>query len=255
MYKVLGRKNEHRENENDLWVEVYRDCVNHISKEETDELANRTIRRLKEMSIGHSRLGYAWSGGKDSIAMLDLIRKSGILIFGGVFVQYENEYPEFLEWVERNKPADLSIVKANAFTLEYIKKHPNLLFPIDSKSKSAYIPPRWKAQNKWCSENGIDGLITGRRTIDGNICGKGFITRSGGVDKINFMADWSQEQLLAYIRWNGLELPPTYWYPNGFVYGTHCWTERNRVNGSVEETFEELSLIDKRILLEKEKLK
>lgn len=249
---MLGRK---QNSKNEDWIKAYKSCTNIISQEHITELSNQTIQRIKSVIELNQfkRIGYAWSGGKDSIVLYDLIKKSGIKVIGGVLALYEHEFPEFIEWLNGNKPNDLVVIKTGAFTDEFINKNPEYLFPVEKKFKDAYLPPRWKVQNKFVKDHDIDCLILGRRIADGNNCGKkdnGFITVSQGRSKFNPIAEWTHEEILAYLRYNGLDLPPIYFYENGFQGGTQLWTEKRRINGSYFDTFDLLMTIDKRIITE-----
>lgn len=250
----LGRK---QSSKNEDWIEAWNNCKELISKEHIDRLTEETIGRIKSVirNKDYRRIGYAWSGGKDSIVLYDILKKSKIRLIGGILALYEHEFPEFLEWLFENKPLDCRVVYTHAFTDEYINKHPEVLFPIEKKWKDAYLPPRWKVQNQFIEGYKLDCLILGRRIADGNNCGKkedGYITTSKNIkcDKFNPIADWTHEEILAYIRHNDLELPPIYFYENGFQGGTQLWTEKRRINGYYFDTFDLLMSIDKRIILQ-----
>ena len=255
---MLGRK---QSSNNRDWVRAWETCTNIINREHINELTNQTIQRIKSViEINNfKRIAYAWSGGKDSIVLYDILRKSGIDMVGGVLALYEHEFPEFYEWICKNKPPEVQVIKTKAFTDDFLNKNPEYLFPMQDKYKDAYLPPRWKVQNNFIKEYGIDCMILGRRYADGNNCGKrenGFVTSSKAGCKFNPLADWTHEEILAYLQYNNLELPPIYFYENGFQAGTQVWTEKRRINGHYFETFDLLMEIDPRIIEEsKGKLK
>lgn len=247
---MLGRK---QNSKNEDWILAWKHCTDLVNEAHIQEITNRTIQRIKAVIEinGFRRVSYAWSGGKDSIVLYDILRKSGIARVGGVLALYEHEFPAFLDWIEANRPADVQIVKTYAFTDDFLNKHPEYIFPMETKYKDAYLPPRWKVQNNYIKQNQIDCMIMGRRIADGNNCGKrenGFVTMSQAGAKFNPLADWMHEEILAYIQYNGLELPPTYFYENGFQAGTQAWTEKRRINGHFFETFDLLMSIDPRIV-------
>lgn len=246
----LGRK---QNSKNSHWLCAWDTCTQTISREHIERITLQAVATIRKVVlINHfKRIAYAWSGGKDSIVLYDILRKSGIDIVGGVLALYEHEFPAFEEWILLNRPADIQIVKTHAFTDDFLNKHPEYLFPMETKFKDAYLPPRWKVQNGYIKENQIDCMIMGRRYADGNNCGKrenGFVTVSKAGAKFNPLADWSHEEILAYLKYNNLELPQTYFYENGFQAGTQVWTEKRRINGHYFETFDLLMSIDPRIV-------
>jgi hypothetical protein len=104
-------------------------------------------------------------------------------------------------------------------------------------------------------EHGFDTLVAGRRTQDGNFCGKenpvGCRVSEMSHPHIispNLIANWTHSQLLAYIQYFRIELPAIYYFPNGFRFGTHPWTERRRLNMSYFDTFDEIMRLDSNIL-------
>lgn len=215
-----------------------------------------TIQRLKRVINTHKyiRIGTAWSGGKDSIVLQHIIEKAGIHIVKNIFVQYINEYPDFIRWVKNNLPADTIISEPVGFSFKYLNDNPDYLFPLRENTKIAasYYPQRWKVQNDFSKQYSLDLLITGRRIDDGNFCGSSkdeYITKSKNtVSKFNLIADWTQAEIMAYIKYNDLELPPIYNYPNGFAHGTQPWTKRERVKDSIYETFKEIEGFDRTII-------
>lgn len=247
---MLGRK---QSSKNEDWLYAWNNVAKIVSEEHIRQITNQVIQRIKAVISlnGFKRIAYAWSGGKDSIVLYDILQRSGIDRLGGVLALYEHEFPAFIDWIGENAPADVQIVKTNAFTDDFLNKNPEYLFPMETKYKDAYLPPRWKVQNGYIKENQVDCMIMGRRLADGNLCGKrehGFVTNSKAGAKFNPLADWSHEEILAYLQYNQLWLPPTYFYENGFQAGTQAWTEKRRINGHFFETFDLLMSIDPRIV-------
>lgn len=54
------------------------------------------------------KASYAWSGGKDSLVLGEICRRAGIS--SCVLVISNLEYKAFTQWVEDNKPPELSII-------------------------------------------------------------------------------------------------------------------------------------------------
>lgn len=249
MYGATEIKTKQRSNNED-WFKLYRDCTN-IPKQHIDLLARKTMRGIVETIKRNNfkTVGYCWSGGKDSLVMWDLIEKSDAKMDCGFCVIHDNEYPAFEKHLRENAPHGIEYRYSHRLSLEYLDKHNEYLFPTERRMKDAYIEDWRKAQFQFFKDKGLDVLLTGRRLIDGNRCEKNangdyLAVNKQGVVKFDFMAEWSHAEVLAYIRYNNLELPANYTYPNGFVLGTHRWTGRPRVNNSFFDTFDEVAQID-----------
>lgn len=61
------------------------------------------------------------------------------------------------------------------------------------------------------------------------------------------LAAWSHEEILAYIHYHKLAIPPIYGWKNGFLCGTHPWPAR-QWTGSIENGWEEVYEIDQDIV-------
>ena len=94
-------------------------------------------------------------------------------------------------------------------------------------------------------------LLLGRRRSDGNYVGKGdnIYTNGQGVTRYSPLSDWTHEQVLAYIHYYNLEMPPIYGWKNGYLCGTHPWPARQWA-GSVENAWAEIHEIDSTIVTE-----
>lgn len=94
-------------------------------------------------------------------------------------------------------------------------------------------------------------LLLGRRRADGNYVGKGdnVYTNGQGITRYSPLSDWTHEQVLAYIHYYNLEMPPIYNWKNGYVCGTHPWPAR-QWTGSIENAWAEIYVIDSSIVIE-----
>ena len=63
------------------------------------------------------------------------------------------------------------------------------------------------------------------------------------------MSDWTHEQVLAYIHYYNLAMPPIYDWKNGYLCGTHPWPAR-QWTGSTENAWSEIYEIDSSIVNE-----
>lgn len=248
--RMVGKK---QSSNNEDWLRLYDQCMNLYSKDELDELADKTVDRFKKMLVAHridiNRIGFCWSGGKDSLVMYDVLKRAGIPMRGGVVILHQNEYPSFERWLRLHAPQEATFRRSQDLTLEFINEHPDYLFPVDAKPQQAYTGDWLKELKRWFDEQELQVVVNGHRIIDGNICHKDeygfhYMTRKDGLVKYSIIADWSHEQVLAYIRHHDLELPHPYFWPNGFRFGTHQWTERRRLNGSYYDTLDELMQLE-----------
>lgn len=251
MRQMLGKKQISQSSD---WQYVWDHIQEFVTVEHIRKKTHETVERLKAIITkrGYKRVGYGWSGGKDSLVMHEIIKLSNIPVVKGVCILYETEYPEMVMWLREHAPADCEFRKTNKFTLKQLNENPELLFPNKPKYIAAYNPPRWVVQNQFRGDYSLDVLITGRRCIDGNFCGSkenDYISKNKNGDSLNIIADWTHEELLGFIKYNDIPLPPCYFYPKSWRFGTHCWTERTRLGEyPFTENLDEIFKIDKNIL-------
>lgn len=93
-----------------------------------------------------------------------------------------------------------------------MEKHPQYLF-CKGKTRQNWMAEKWKRQNKDITKYNFDLFIAGRRIKYGNQCGNkenNYIVSKSNYDVFSPLANWNAEQLLAYIKYNNIELPPFY---------------------------------------------
>lgn len=205
------------------WLEMY--FYPKISQEELSGLVNKTIADIQGKSNG-LKCAVAHSFGKDSLVLYDLCKKSGIKEC--FLVRCDLEYPIFMDYIEARKPEEMTIVNTGQ-DLEWLYKNPHMLFPKDNKIASRwYSIVQHRGQDLYCKNNNIDMLILGRRKEDQNFVGRGtnIYKKKSGLTIFNPISDWTHEQILAYMKYNNIELPPIYFWKNGFIEGTHAWPLR-----------------------------
>jgi hypothetical protein len=108
------------------------------------------------------------------------------------------------------------------------------------------------AQEKYYAQHDLDILLLGRRRVDGNFIGGPCNTYlSGGMLRYSPIADWSHEEVLASLKYEGYadNLPPFYRWPRGFRCGTHAWPARQWCS-SVTQGWREVYEIDENIVRE-----
>ena len=232
---------------NEAWLEAMANIELTISRRELDELAQKTVEDIQDKISGKTA-AYAWSGGKDSIVLAKLCEEAGVR--QSMTAICDLEYPAFLRWALENKPEGCDVVNTGQ-NLEWLRKHPEMLFPQDSKTAARWFSiVQHRAQRIYAQNHNIDIMILGRRRADGNYVGhkSSIYTDGKGVTRFSPLADWSHEHILAFIHYYRLPLPPIYNWHNGYLCGTHPWPARAKT-GSVENGWREVYNIDPDIVI------
>lgn len=245
MSNALGRK---QRIQNSDWIKAIREIENIIPKLELDTLVESTVAEIREKTSG-KKAAFAWSGGKDSLVLEKICYMAGINAC--VLVICNLEYQAFLQWVTDYMPPELSVINTGQ-DIEWLVAHQQMLFPQDSKTAAQWFHiVQHRGQAKYYRENNLDILLLGRRKADGNYVGKGnnIYTNGQGVTRYSPLSDWSHEQILAFIHYYNVDLPPFYEWGNGYYCGTHPWAAR-QWTGSIENGWKEIYEIDSSIVKE-----
>lgn len=245
MGNVLGRKQRIK---NSDWIEAFENIEQTVSKNDLEQLVNKTVKEIQNKTKG-KKAAYAWSGGKDSLVLEKISQMAGIQLC--VLVICNLEYPAFIEWVEAHKPPKLEIINTGQ-DIKWLAAHPHMLFPQDSKYASQWFHiVQHRGQAKYYKDNQLDMLLLGRRRVDGNYVGKGsnIYTNRQGITRYSPLADWSHEEILAFIHYYDVAIPPIYEWSNGYLCGTHPWAAR-QWTGSIENGWKEVYEIDSSIVSE-----
>ena len=161
MDSILGRKQRIK---NSDWIKTFDKIEQLITKKELDQLVDKTIQDIKAKTKG-KKAAYAWSGGKDSLVLGEICRRAGIS--SCVLVISNLEYKAFTQWVEDNKPPELSIINTGQ-DMKWLVAHSHMLFPQDSKYAAQWFHiVQHRGQAKYYKENNLDILLLGRRRADG----------------------------------------------------------------------------------------
>lgn len=244
MQTILRRKQSAK---NKDWLEVIEKIGELVPKQEIDALVLSTVEEIKATVKG-KKAAYAWSAGKDSIVLSEICEIAGVSKC--MMAICDLEYPEFLSWAKEHAPDGLDILNTGQ-DMEWLSKHPDMLFPRDSKKASLWFKiVQHSAQARYYKDNELDIMILGRRKADGNYVGRGgnIYTDSKGMTRYNPLSEWSHEAILAFIYYYDLKLPPIYSWTNGYLCGTHPWPARQHMK-SEEQGWKEIYEID-RIIVE-----
>lgn len=214
---ILKKKYKNTQEE---WLEVYRNIENYISREEIEDKIQEVIKRIKKVVKGKN-VAYAWSGGKDSIALQIIMEKMGINK-GVCAISKKFEYSDFLEYINAHLPSGIEIVDKE-ISFDYLNKHKELIFPQNKKDLAKwYKLVQHNIQNEYFKKNKLDILILGRRLQDGNYVGiNGIYTKNNDITIYSPIYDWKHEDILAILHYYKKELPSFYFRDNGFNEGTH----------------------------------
>lgn len=245
MNNILGRKQRIKNSE---WLNAMENIESLVSKKDLESLVKMTVADIKKKTKG-KKAAFAWSAGKDSLVLGQICHMAGI--DACVLVICNLEYPAFLKWVEGNKPLELEIINTGQ-DLGWLSNHPHMLFPQDSKTAAQWFHiVQHRGQARYYKDHELDVLLLGRRRADGNYVGKGenIYTNGQGITRYSPLSEWSHEQVLAFIHYYNVALPPIYEWKNGYLCGTHPWAAR-QWTGSVENGWKEVYEIDRSVVKE-----
>jgi 3'-phosphoadenosine 5'-phosphosulfate sulfotransferase (PAPS reductase)/FAD synthetase len=217
--------------EHEDFVEIRNQARQTITRSAMHAKVERAVSEVQAFCRGKNA-AYAWSGGKDSIALSVVCELAGIpdCVLGIT----DLEYPAFLAWVTANMPSQLEVINTG-LDLDWLMANQSMLFP-----QTANVAAQWfskvqhTAQRQYYRANKLDVIMVGRRRSDGN-----FVGRDGqnwysadGVLRYSPLADWTHADVFACIDHFGLKMPPFYGWPRGYRCGTHPWAARQWCRGT-----------------------
>lgn len=226
MKQVIGKKQYAR---NADFVDAWEHIEQLVSRGEAKALVDSAVSDILDKTRG-KRAGYAWSGGKDSLALQYVCERAGIRLCV-IGLATDLEYPTFLKWVERHAPVGLVKWNNEKLTLRWLAAHPDMLFPARSADAAKWFALiQHRAQAWFFKKYNLDIICLGRRWQDGNYtggAGQNIYTDRKGVTRFSPIAHWKHEQVLAVIHYfMNRNIPPIYEMPNGWVVGTGVWPAR-----------------------------
>lgn len=220
--KIIGRKQTSKQSD---WLYVYNNIDKIISEDHIKRLENEAIEWITQTVIG-TKYFYGWSAGKDSLVLEPILKKAGIS--GGVCFVTQLEYNDYIEYIERNIPDDVKLVVV-PFDMEWLAENPHYLFPECGKLHTQFFSMVQRDHlNKYFYDGNYDQMILGHRRQDGNHTPCRLYETSKGLKKNNAIMHWTQEEVIAYLHYNNINLPNIYFYPDGFKQGTGAWNKMMR---------------------------
>jgi len=210
--------------EHEDWVKAYAQIDEVVTKQEIDNLVDRTVENIKSTVEG-KMAAYGWSGGKDSIALGYVSEAAGIQ--NCVLALSQLEFRKFEEWIRKFAPPGLEIMRTE-HDMRWLSENQGMLFP-----QKANVLGKWykivqhTVQERYFRKHKLSFILLGRRKADGNFSGENNIyTNKRGIRRYSPIADWSHEQVLALVKHYNLPLPPIYEWPRGWRVGTGPWPAR-----------------------------
>ncbi|MCX4294338.1 MAG: hypothetical protein OSJ56_09820 [Prevotella sp.] len=243
---MAGINKKKQKIKNEEWIKMLQKIGQVISREELDRIVFSTIKDIKKKTMD-KKAAYAWSGGKDSVVLGKICHIAGIT--DCVLVICNLEYRAFMEWIRIHKPQGLSVINTGQ-DMEWLSANPHMLFPQDSRTAARWFNiVQHRGQALYYKNEHLDMIILGRRLADGNYVGNGsnIYTDRHGVTRYSPLSGWTNEQVLAFIYYYGLELPPIYKWKNGYLCGTHPWPAR-QWTGNIKNAWSEVYSIDSSIV-------
>lgn len=241
---VLGRK---QQMDQASWLSTIHRIEELVPKSEIEALTHLTVESIK-LEVKGNQAAFAWSGGKDSLVLEQLCYQAGVREC--VMVICDLEYPAFLQWVTDHMPPLLELVHTGQ-DMAWLSANQGMLFPQDAKTAAKWFKLiQHTGQAQYYKKYDLDCLILGRRRMDGNYTGRDgadIYTNAEGITRYSPMRDWTHEQVLAFIHYYHIPLPPIYGWPNGYRVGTGPWPAR-QWTGSIRQGWAEVWQIDQRIV-------
>jgi len=218
-----------------------------IPRPSLDSKVSQAVDDVRRFCWGKN-VAYAWSGGKDSIALGLIAQLAGI--DQCVLAITDLEYPAFLGWVTQHMPDGLEVINTGQ-DLDWLVARPAMLFPQDAGTAAMWFAQvQHAAQRRFYKARRLDALLLGRRRQDGNFVGRDGENHyaADGVLRYSPIADWTHAEVFALIDHYGLAMPPIYDWARGYRCGTHPWAARQWCRG-IADGWREVHQIDPAIVV------
>lgn len=210
-----------------------------VSKTEIEALTIEAVERIKTVAKNYKNIFCGWTGGKDSLVIADLLDKGNVPYTPINFIT-SYEFQSFMDFIDQIKPNNLKTHYADAYYLPHLNVDGGLLFLKRPKSLGEWIKKKLVIQRRTLGYYECDLFVTGRRIEDKNFCGRkedNYLAPAKTYPTFSPIAEWTNEQILAYMKYNELPLAPLYYYKNGFSNGTGGWPKVTAINGNDYDTW------------------
>lgn len=224
------------------WVQAVNDAYANPDYERAGKLVADAVQNVREIVQVGDRVGWGWSGGKDSQALRVIMNEAGIEdCYLGISAL---EYPDFLAWATDNMPDRLDIILNDYVNMDWLARSPQMLFPDTWHAGRWFRMIQKKARETYALKWQKTVLFLGRRKVDGNNR-PDYVHQ--GTRVVSPIYDWSHEDLICVIGAYDLPLPPCYAWPRGFQVGTGSWAARQWTN-DINHGWSEVYSIDPKIV-------
>ncbi|HPJ13132.1 MAG TPA: phosphoadenosine phosphosulfate reductase family protein [Caldisericia bacterium] len=177
---------------------------------------NEALKIIKTALAENSNPVIAFSGGKDSLVVLDLVRSLNGNI-AGIFENTGNEYPETVEYVHTID--NVVELHPDISFWECARKYGLPVMKSKAKSHGNQCCKHLKEYpfRKYCKEHSPDVVFTGltsdesrNRMMMLKRMGNYYYHKSEKINKCHPIADWSDQDVWDYIKFKNLEYNPIY---------------------------------------------
>ena len=173
---------------------------------------------------------YAWSGGKDSIALEVVMERAGIE--RGVICACPLDFDDFVSWARDHRPAGVVTQDVGWLNEDWLLENPEFLFcnrpGVDGRLGARFTTYHHRDPLRRAYEHmGAGVMFTGRRSQDKNAKADPAKPTKSGYRYCNPIFDWNHEEVMAAIQYAGKVLPACYHrYPGGWYDGPTSWPAR-----------------------------
>jgi 3'-phosphoadenosine 5'-phosphosulfate sulfotransferase (PAPS reductase)/FAD synthetase len=223
----LGLKS--RLDDQEPWQRCAATALDTIDRAAFDDKVARLIDEVRQVAKTQ-RVGYGWSGGKDSQALRWIMEQAGVerSVLG---VTPDLEFPAMVQWYAAHMPEGCDVIEQPAFDMRWIRANPEMLFPRGTRGTEWFGVAR-RSWRQFAKYERLHVLVLGRRRKDDNYIGPPGTDRyldREGVLRWSPLGLWTHEEVFALIAQQQLAMPPCYDWPRGYVTGTGAWASRDAV--------------------------
>lgn len=175
-----------------------------VSPEKMTILQSETLQKMHDFFFRYTKrkykIGYGWSGSKDSLVLGHLLSLLEIPVVGVQATIYNLEYPEFLNWSVSNRPENVFLYSNDRLNIKWLADNLEYLFPSNSKFSRfwALNGPR-RCMEMFCKNHDIQMLVHGNTRVDGNWIPSVEPEYAWGCFHYMPLANWKLHHILTYL--------------------------------------------------------